>query len=224
VNPANVMGATKRAAELLCQALAEGSGTRFITVRFGNVLGSAGSVVPLFQRQIERGGPVTVTDAEVERYFMTIPEACQLIMQAAVIGAGGEIFVLDMGEPIKIREMAEQMIRLAGRDPGREVEIRYIGLRPGEKRFEELFYDAEALTETTHPKIRVARREHVDAGAITAWHGDIASRVERCDVGVLAERLHELVPQWQRGAVSVEPSPDLSAEPSPQPNMEPSHV
>ncbi len=158
VNPANVMGATKRVAELLCQDLATRSRTRFITVRFGNVLGSAGSVVPLFQRQIERGGPVTVTDPDIERYFMTIPEACQLIMQAAVIGEGGEIFVLDMGEPVKIRYMAEQMIRLAGREPERDIAIRYIGLRPGEKRFEELFYDAEDLIATSHPKIRTARR------------------------------------------------------------------
>jgi len=197
VNPANVMGATKRAAEILCQGLAAHSPTRFMTVRFGNVLGSAGSVVPLFQRQIERGGPVTVTDADVERYFMTIPEACQLIMQAAVIGAGGEIFVLDMGEPVKISHMAEQMIRLAGREPGRDIAIRYIGLRPGEKRFEELFYDAESLTATVHPKIRVARRETSDSLAVAAWHAELATCIERCDTDALASRLRDIVPQWQ---------------------------
>ncbi|MCG6941206.1 MAG: polysaccharide biosynthesis protein [Thiohalocapsa sp.] len=197
VNPANVMGASKRAAEILCQGLAVQSPTRFITVRFGNVLGSAGSVVPLFQRQIERGGPVTVTDPDVERYFMTIPEACQLIMQAAVIGAGGEIFVLDMGEPVKISRMAEQMIRLAGREPGRDIAIEYIGLRPGEKRFEELFYDAESLTATVHPKIRIARRLATDADAVAAWRADLADCIQRCDIDALAERLREIVPQWQ---------------------------
>ena len=157
VNPANVMGATKRCAELICQDLGQRSSCRFLTVRFGNVLGSAGSVVPRFQRQIERGGPVTVTHPEIERFFMTIPEACQLIMQAAVIGQGGETFVLDMGEPVKIRYLAEQMIRLAGREPGRDIPIVYTGLRPGEKLYEELFYDAEAYAPTPHAKIRVAR-------------------------------------------------------------------
>jgi FlaA1/EpsC-like NDP-sugar epimerase len=157
VHPANVMGATKRVAEALCQSMDPGCETRFITVRFGNVLGSAGSVVPLFRRQIERGGPVTITHPDIERFFMTIPEACQLIMQAAVIGDGGEIFVLDMGEPVRISYLAEQMIRLSGREPGRDIAIECIGLRPGEKLFEELFYDSEDLTATRHPKIRVAR-------------------------------------------------------------------
>ncbi|MBK1693427.1 polysaccharide biosynthesis protein [Chromatium weissei] len=175
VNPTNVMGATKRVAEAICQLYDGQRDCRFITVRFGNVLGSAGSVVPRFQQQIAQGGPVTVTHPDIERFFMTIPEACQLIMQAAVIGEGGEIFVLDMGEPIKIRYLAEQMIRLAGREPGSEIAIEYVGLRSGEKLYEELFYATETLVATRHSKIRVARRgaglsNHAIAQGLNALH------------------------------------------------------
>ncbi len=164
VNPTNVMGASKRVAEIFCQMLDRRSSTRFITVRFGNVLGSAGSVVPLFQKQIAAGGPVTVTHAEITRYFMTIPEACQLIMQAGVMGQGGEIFVLNMGEPVKIGYLAEQMIRLSGKIPGEDVQIVYTGLRPGEKLYEELFYEQEGLTETGYDKIMLAQSREVDWG------------------------------------------------------------
>jgi len=157
VNPANIMGASKRAAEIFCQSLANRSKTRFITVRFGNVLDSAGSVVPLFRKQIESGGPVTVTHPDITRYFMTIPEASQLIMQAGAMGKGGEIFVLDMGEPVKVNYLAEQMVRLSGKVPGKDIEITYTGLRPGEKLFEELFHDQENLAETTHEKIFLAQ-------------------------------------------------------------------
>jgi FlaA1/EpsC-like NDP-sugar epimerase len=162
VNPTSVMGASKRVAELLCQNLSRHSQTRFIVVRFGNVLGSAGSVVPLFQAQIAAGGPITVTHPEMTRYFMTIPEACHLITQAAVMGKGGEIFVLDMGESIKITELAEQMIRLSGQVPGVEVEIIYTGFRPGEKLHEELFYEHESPLPTEAPKILLARHGAVD--------------------------------------------------------------
>ncbi|MCX7115752.1 MAG: nucleoside-diphosphate sugar epimerase/dehydratase [Gammaproteobacteria bacterium] len=149
VNPSNVMGATKRIAELYCQNLNDRVKTQFITVRFGNVLGSTGSVVPLFRKQLQEGGPLTVTHPEIERFFMTIPEACQLILQSTVNGSGGEIFVLDMGDPVKIRYLAEQMIRFSGRD----IEIVYTGLRPGEKLYEELFHADEPLIQTEHDKL-----------------------------------------------------------------------
>lgn len=162
VNPVNVMGATKRVAEIFCQNFNEQVTTQFITVRFGNVLGSSGSVVPLFQKQIQEGGPVTVTHPDIKRYFMTIPEACQLILQAMVNGQGGEIFVLDMGEPIKISYLAEQMIKLAGGVQGQEIEIQYTGLRPGEKLFEEIFHESEKLVPTEHEKLFKARFRRFD--------------------------------------------------------------
>lgn len=157
VNPANIMGTTKRVAELYCQNLNTRTNTQFITVRFGNVLGSAGSVIPLFQKQLEQGGPLTVTHPDMQRYFMTIPEACQLILQAMANGYGGEIFVLDMGEPIKISYLAHQMILLAGKEPGTDIKIEYTGLRPGEKLFEELFHESEELMPTEHEKLFKAR-------------------------------------------------------------------
>lgn len=195
VNPANVMGATKRLAEIFCQNLNARSGTRYITVRFGNVLGSAGSVVPLFREQIAAGGPVTVTHQDMERYFMTIPEASQLIMQAAVIGKGGEIFVLDMGDPVKISFLAEQMIKLSGKEPGVDIEIKYTGLRPGEKLFEELFHEQEALEPTDHEKILLARYRKVDWEALSVAMQDIEHACATYDDAGLLRRLAEFVPE-----------------------------
>jgi len=155
VNPVSVMGMTKRLAEMIVQDAAQQSGRSFVSVRFGNVLGSRGSVVPLFQNQIADGGPVTVTHADMERYFMTIPEAVQLVLQASVLGKKGEVFVLDMGEPIKIMDLARDLIELSGYQVGRDIDIAITGLRPGEKLREELFSDDEALAPTEHEKILV---------------------------------------------------------------------
>jgi FlaA1/EpsC-like NDP-sugar epimerase len=157
VNPSSVMGATKRVAEMYIQALGHRSETRFVTVRFGNVLGSNGSVIPIFKEQIAAGGPVTVTHAEMQRYFMTIPEASQLVLQAGVMGEGSEIFILDMGSPVKIVDLARDLITLSGLRPHDDIEIRFTGIRPGEKMFEELATDAEHATKTVHPKIFIGR-------------------------------------------------------------------
>ncbi len=162
VKPTNMLGASKQLAEVYCQNFNHRSTTRFVIVRFGNVLGSAGSVVPLFRRQIQAGGPVTVTDPRVSRYFMTIPEASQLIMQAGAVGEGGEIYVLDMGEPINISYLAEQMIRLSGKELGKDIAIEFMGLRPGDKLTEELFHESEDLMPTPYPKLLLAQHRQIN--------------------------------------------------------------
>jgi FlaA1/EpsC-like NDP-sugar epimerase len=196
VDPVNVLGATKRLAEMLCQSLAAPRSTRFVTVRFGNVLDSAGSVVPLFREQIRGGGPVTVTDPEVTRFFMTIPEACQLILQASAIGSQQAIYTLDMGEPVSIRVLAEQMIRLAGKQPGRDVAIVYTGLRPGEKLHETLFHADERYRPTSHPKILQAAPRQVHADAIASALLRMRDASARYDLDVLGAMLREAVPEF----------------------------
>lgn len=197
VDPVNVLGATKRLAEMTCQALADQRATRFVTVRFGNVLDSAGSVVPLFREQIRSGGPVTVTDPEVTRFFMTIPEACQLILQASAIGTHEAIYTLDMGEPVPIRLLAEQMIRLAGKTPGRDVAIVYTGLRPGEKLHETLFHADERYRPTVHPKILQAEPRDVSMTALEGSLQQLREASVRYDRDALNSLLRIAVPEFQ---------------------------
>ena len=198
VNPANVMGASKRVCELLVQKenTVDRSGTRFITVRFGNVIGSVGSVIPLFKKQIREGGPVTVTHPDMIRYFMLIPEACQLILQAGAMGGGGEIFILEMGEPVKIDQMARDLIRFSGFEPEVDIPIVYTGLRPGEKLYEELMTDLEGVVPTDHKKIRVLSSHTGDLGELESRLASLKKAAEDRDADRIRQQLHRIVPEY----------------------------
>jgi len=198
VRPSNVMGASKRVAELLTQCYNNSfNPTRFMSVRFGNVIGSSGSVIPLFKRQIEKGGPVTVTHPEVTRYFMTIPEAAQLILQAGAMGEGGEIFILDMGSPVKIFDLARDLIRLSGFEPDEDIEIKFIGLRPGEKLYEELITEGEDIIPTRHEKILVLRKAPCDLNWLKTKIDELTVLAEKQDALGIKKKLEEIVPEYE---------------------------
>lgn len=205
VNPTNVMGATKRAAERYVQALSRKSRTKFTTVRFGNVLGSNGSVLPLFKEQIRNGGPVTITHPEIIRYFMTIPEASQLVLQAGCMGNGGEIFLLDMGEPVRIVHLAEELIRLSGLEPYKDIEIAFTGLRPGEKLYEELLIHGENVKGTEFKKIKVLDSIEADLDHVSAEFREIFRCIENYNKNGVLISLKRLVPEYKQGAHEAAP-------------------
>ncbi len=196
VNPTNIMGASKRIAEIYIQSLSKNENTKFITTRFGNVLGSNGSVIPRFKKQIESGGPITVTHPEVTRFFMTIPEACQLVLEAGNMGNGGEIFIFDMGESVKIVNLAEKMISLSGLKPGKDIHIKFTGLRPGEKLYEELLANKENTVSTYHSQIMIAKVRHYNAEKVIPQIKElIATGVDR-DSFAIVRRMKQIVPEF----------------------------
>jgi len=197
VNPTSVMGATKRVAEIYVQSMNQISSCAFITTRFGNVLGSNGSVIPLFKKQIEQGGPVTVTDEEVTRYFMTIPEAVELVLEAGTMGKGGEIFLFDMGESVKIIDLARKMIRLSGLEIGKDIEIRVTGLRPGEKLYEELLANTENAIPTHHPKILKAQVRPYDFDRAEREISSLIKLFGTQNNAALVGKLKEIVPEYR---------------------------
>lgn len=196
VNPTNVMGASKRIAEIYAQSANKENSTRFITTRFGNVLGSNGSVIPLFQKQIDAGGPITVTDERITRYFMTIPEACQLVLEAGTMGEGGEIFVFDMGKSVKIIDLAKKMIQLSGLELGKDIEIKITGLRPGEKLYEELLAKEENTLTTHHPKILKAK-ERVEIGNHLQEITDLVALFASQDNNAIVAKMKQIVPEFK---------------------------
>ena len=204
VNPTNVMGASKRLAEMVCQSLQIDSqfNTNFVIVRFGNVLGSSGSVIPKFREQIANGGPVTVTHPEITRFFMSIPEATQLVLQAGLMGKSGEIFVLDMGEPVKIAELAKDMIRLSGFHED-EIKISYTGLRPGEKLYEELLADDELTQATPHPKLRIALARKADS----VWVNKLLKWIDSCQLESDEQKIKQELMLWVEEYVAHQAAP-----------------
>ena len=196
VRPTNVMGATKRVAEMFVESMAGRQDTRFVAVRFGNVFSSSGSAIPIFQEQIAQGGPVTVTHPEITRYFMSIPEAAQLILQAGAMGEGGEIFILDMGKPIRIVDMARDLIRLHGLEPEKDIAIEFTGLRPGEKLYEELITSGEGIVSTGHEKIMVLRGKTHDAAALLAQIESLLAIAGQGDCDAIRNKLREIVPEY----------------------------
>ena len=198
VNPTNIMGATKRICEMVVQHLQSVCKTEFVAVRFGNVLGSNGSVIPLFKKQISEGGPVTVTHRDITRFFMTIPEAANLVLQAASYAKGGEIFVLDMGEPVKIYDLAINLIRLSGLVPGRDIQIEFTGLRPGEKLYEELLMEEEGLINTQHNKIFIGQPIPGDIEELEANLEKLRTAVEEEDNEKIKDAVAEVVPTYVR--------------------------
>lgn len=222
VNPSSVMGATKRMAELICQSFAGGSATEFVSVRFGNVLGSRGSVVPLFKAQVQAGGPVRITHRDMVRYFMTIPEAVSLVLQAMSMGVDGEVFVLDMGKPVRILDLAQQVIRLSGLEPYRDIDIIECGIRPGEKLFEEMLTSGEGFTQTSHHRLFIAKQDRLDYARLSDAIDRLRAGVRRQDQRTAIDVLREFVPEYTPASQQ----PDTAA-PSPAPVIVPeatSHV
>lgn len=202
VNPTSIMGATKRVAEMYIQALSSRSRTKFVAVRFGNVLGSTGSVIPTFKQQIAAGGPVTVTHPDMKRYFMTIPEASQLVMQAAAMGSGGEIFVLDMGEPVKIVDLAHDLIRLSGLVPDVDIKIQVTGMRPGEKLFEELGFDAERMSKTAHRKIYIGKLRPTEWAGLQEHLNSLGPYQHCMDESAVRDALRLMIPEMASNSLS----------------------
>ena len=197
VNPTNVMGATKRVAEMYISCLSKKQKkTKFTTTRFGNVLGSNGSVIPLFKKQIEHGGPLTVTHKDITRYFMTIPEACRLVLEAGTMGKGGEIYIFDMGESVKIYEMAKRMISLSGLKYPEDIDIKITGLRPGEKLYEELLATGEDTVKTYHEKIMIAKTQKINDNSILELIEELAIQKNKLSSSEIVKMLKELVPEY----------------------------